>query len=84
MEKEGLIREIIYFEQNGVQISQSVTDRHFQVAKSGCRKTCPRQLTILMSGTLLKVKKKPILSNLKKNYRHLLVEEYYSSIDCHS
>lgn len=83
MEKEGLIREIIYFEQNGVQISQSVTDRHFQVAKSGCRKTCPRQLTILMSGTLLKVKK-TILSNLKKNYRHLLVEEYYSSIDCHS
>lgn len=66
MEKEGLIRKIIYFEQNGVQISQSVTDRHFQVAKSGCRKTCPRQLTILMSGTLLKVKKKHILSNLKK------------------
>lgn len=33
MEKEGLIRGINYFEQNGVPISQIVTDRHLQVAK---------------------------------------------------
>lgn len=33
MEKEGLIRGINYFEQNGVPIGQIVTDRHLQVAK---------------------------------------------------
>lgn len=33
MEKEGLIRGINYFEQNGVPIGQIVTDRHLLVAK---------------------------------------------------
>lgn len=33
MEKEGLIKGINYFEQNGVPMGQIVTDRHLQVAK---------------------------------------------------
>lgn len=54
MEKEGLIRRINYFEQNGVPIDQIVTDRYLQVAK-WLRENLPRQLTIFMSGTLPKV-----------------------------
>ncbi|XP_062588586.1 uncharacterized protein LOC134250245 isoform X2 [Saccostrea cucullata] len=33
MEKEGLIRGVRYLEENGLPISQIVTDRHLQVAK---------------------------------------------------
>lgn len=33
MEKEGLIRGINYFEQNGVLIGKIVIDRYFQVVK---------------------------------------------------
>ena len=33
MEKEGLIRAVGFLEENGVAISQLVTDRHLQVAK---------------------------------------------------
>lgn len=33
MEKEGLVRAVRYFEDNGVAISHLITDRHLQVAK---------------------------------------------------
>lgn len=56
MEKEGLVKGINYFEQNGVPISQNVTDRHLQVDK-WLQKNLSETTYILMPGTLL-VKKK--------------------------
>lgn len=44
MEKEGLVRAVRYFEDNGVAISHLITDRHLQVAK--WVRECLKQLTI--------------------------------------
>lgn len=80
MEKEGLVKGINYFEQNGVPISQNVTDRHLQVDK-WLQKNLSETTYILMSGTLLVTKN---YFSTKTNYRYVLIEEYYLSMNCQS
>lgn len=53
MEKEGLVRAVRYFEDNGVAISHLITDRHLQVAK-WVRENIP-ETTSYIDGTLPKV-----------------------------
>lgn len=83
MEKEGLIRGINYFEQNGVPIGQIVTDRHLQVAK-WLRENLPETTHNIDVWHVAKGNQKNKNTILPKiNFLHLLIEEYYSSIDCH-
>ncbi|XP_061190950.1 uncharacterized protein LOC133199083 [Saccostrea echinata] len=81
MEKEGLIRGVRYLEQNGVPISQIVTDRHLQVAK-WLRKNLPDTTHSIDVWHVAKGFKKKLLSLSKeKDCEHL--REWIKSLENH-